>query len=162
MDKTIFKLPDFLEIMIEISTSIWTTKTIVLANGVPLERIGESRRSFWLPLPDGSNQKMDIYRTGIDYLPKVYLDGEKIEIVRRLRWYEKAAGFIPGVLFLGGVLGGICGYYGITANYKILRGEKSNLYKFLAVSGITILTIIIYFILALIYQLISNFLFHNS
>lgn len=129
----------------------------MLVNGKPAEKVGELKRGFLIPLSDGTVKKLEVDRGGLDYIPRVYIDGERFEIGRRLKWYERIIGGLPlFLLFLGGALGGICGIIGLNLNYKILRSEKSVLNKALLITGVTVLSVAAWFILASIFQLIIH------
>jgi hypothetical protein len=51
-------------------------------------------------------------------------------------------------------MGGLCGVIAFIVNHKILRTEKSAMYKEFAIAGITALSVVVYFILAFSFQLI--------
>lgn len=157
MAKVSFQLPDYPDTIIEVSKSFWTGKPSVWVNGQPAKKEGELSRAFLIPLPEGITKKLEVDRGGFDYIPRVYIDGQRIEIGRKLEWYEQILGGIPLLMvFVGGALGALCGVIGFTANYKILRSDKSAIYKGFAIAGITALSVIAYYGLVVILQLIMN------
>ena len=163
MQKVTFGLPNLPDTIIEVSKSFWTGKPTVWVNGKLAEKAGDLSRAFLIPIADGTVKKLEVDRGGIDYIPRVYIDGERIEIARKLKLYELIIGGVPILLlFLGGALGALCGVIGTITNYKVLRSEKSNTYKILSITGITVLSFIANVILAFIFNLIIGSVFKNG
>ena len=157
MRKISFHLPEDPHITIEVGRSIFTGRITVLVNGGPAEKAGELSRAFLIPLSDGTVKKPEVDRGGFDYVPRVYIDGERIEIARRLKWFERMIGGLPILLlFLGGALGAICGMAGVVANYGILRSDKSTINKSLLIVGVTISSVALYFLTAIIFEFIIH------
>lgn len=157
MQKFSISLPNQSDTIIEVSKSLLTGKPTVWINGQLAEKVGGLSRAFLIPLSDGTVKKLEVDRGGIDYIPRVYIDGERIAIARKLKWYELILGGMPLLLLLlGGALGALCGMIAMITNYKVLRSEKSNTVKILLIIGITALSVILYLILILLLRFIIN------
>jgi hypothetical protein len=154
MTKVAFQLPNYPDTIIEVSRSYWTGRIFVWVNGQPAEKEGGLSRAFLIPLPDGVTKKLEVDRGGFDYIPRVYVDGNRIEIGRKLKWYELILGGLPLLMVFGGALGGLCGAIAFTVNFRVLRSDKKAIYKGLTIAGVTALSVIIYFVLAFIFGLL--------
>jgi hypothetical protein len=86
-----------------------------------------------------------------DFAPFLELNGEKIEIVEKLKWYQYTIGGLPLLLiFVGGLIGGGIGG-GLSAyNFSVFRGEDTETMKYVKVIGITILGFVAYFVLSML------------
>ena len=85
---------------------------------------------------------------GID-VPKLSIDGNIINIAEPFKWYEwLLAGFPICLLFIGGALGGGLGAVAVSINTKILRSSLHGVAKFFAALGISLFTVIVFFIIA--------------
>jgi hypothetical protein len=156
MKTATFTLPDYPDVTIDIRQSLWTGKAKVLVNGLPAEKAGELSRAFIIPITDGDSKKLEIDRGGFDIIPRVYIDGEKLELARKLEWYEWLLGGIPFILLYGGALGAMCGLVGFAANCKVMRSNMNTLQKVLSVGGITFASYLSYFIMGVALSLIIH------
>lgn len=75
-----------------------------------------------IPLPDGTVKKLKIVDSIFDYIPRVYIDEERIQIVRKLEWYEK---FLVGMPFLFVFAGGYLGAIGVISIFMAVENLKA-------------------------------------
>ena len=149
-------LQDYPDVVVEIQRSYLTFTTKIFVNGVVAKKAGEQRRAYLIPLPDGLIKEIEVDKGGFDYYPRVYIDGKRIELARKLKWYEKILGGIPLLLIFGGGIGALCGAFATMNNYKILRSNKGILYKAIMMIGFTSMYISIYLGLGIIIGLLFN------
>ena len=91
---------------------------------------------------------LNIYMSKV-VAPFLELNGEKIENVEKLKWYQYAIGGLPMLLiFVGGLIGGGIGG-GLSAyNFSVFRGDNTEVMKYVKVIGITILGFVVYLVLS--------------
>ena len=112
-----------------------------------LEPLQESGKPFPLTMPDGSIRKMFVKSSGLDYVPKVMIDGREIILARKLEWYEYALALLPfALIFVGGALGGLCAVAGLFFNLQIFRTDWPLAVKVLSVLGVSVLAGLAYMI----------------
>ena len=125
----------------EIEHSAMTGKVKITKNGVELKQSTEKGKPFLLIQENGVVEP--------DFAPFLELNGEKIEIVEKLKWYQYAIGGLPMLLiFVGGLIGGGIGG-GLSAyNFSVFRGDNTEVMKYVKVIGITILGFVVYLVLS--------------
>jgi hypothetical protein len=138
---------------IEVSVNFWSGPKL-LVNGEPAQK-GNKRGEMLLQRNDGK-QVAAIWKPqflGLD-VPKLSVDGKTISFVEPLKWYQWAWGGWPVILvFVGGALGAIAGMIGFLLNAKIFRTGLSNMLKYVATGAISILAVVAYSVVALIFSL---------
>lgn len=149
-----FDLPEYQNVHVQIYLSFWTNKPTVTVNGTPIAPTFDNPRAFLLPMPDHTNVKLEFKGFTIDYQPRIFINGKMISIASKLRWYAWIPAILPGFLiFIGGALGGLCAFVGVTTNFKILRSSQESFIKMIAVLGTTIGSILGY---ALLHWILSQ------
>ena len=139
---------------IEVNVSFWTGPKL-LVNGEPAQK-GNKRGELILQRNDGkqvvASWKPQVL--GLD-VPQLIVDGKITNLVEPLKWYKLVWGGLPALLvFLGGALGAIAGMIGFSINTKIFRTEMNDISKYLASGVISVLSVIAYFIAALIFSML--------
>lgn len=146
-----FKLDDKTEI--EIERSSFLGKTQVKVNGESVEKQIEGN---YYPIRQGKGKnkvkQMKILGSSYDGVPRVYIDGEKVQAARKLFWYELLVSCAPLVLvFMGGTLGAVLGATGTVVCLNVIRREYSYFYRLLLILAITLITVALYVFLPYVF-----------
>ena len=97
----------------------------------------------------GNSVELKIKSNGIDPIPQLFINGEKLEIARPLFWYEYLWMGLPIVLvFAGGGLGALFGMIAIYSSARIFRSDRNLISKYVLSALISIGTGLVFFILA--------------
>ena len=133
----------------EIEHSAMTGKVKITKNGVELKQSTEKGKPFLLIQENGVVEHLYVKGSFHDFETFLELNGEKIEIVEKLKWYQYAIGGLPMLLiFVGGLIGGGIGV-GLSAyNFSVFRGDNTEVMKYVKVIGITILGFVVYLVLS--------------
>jgi hypothetical protein len=129
----------------------------VLVNGKPAGK-GPKRGQMLLRKNDGTEviANWQPAMMGFD-VPKLVVGGKVIEIVKPLKWYEMVWSALPILLvFAGGLLGGITGFIGFSANTKVFRSKMNPVVKFMLTAGISVAAVIAYLILGILLYAITG------
>jgi hypothetical protein len=147
-----FTLPDYPNDNFEIERSVMTGKMKLTRNGIELEQSNEKGKPFLLTKDNGTIEQLFVKGSFPDFAPFLELNGEKIEIVEKLKWYQYAIGGLPLLLiFVGGLIGGGIGG-GLSAyNFSVFRGEDTETMKYIKVIGVTILGFVAYLVFSLLF-----------
>jgi hypothetical protein len=139
---------------IEAAVGFWSGPKL-LVNGEPAQK-GSKRGEMILQRNDGkqvlATWKQQIL--GLD-IPQLIVDGKTTNLVEPLKWYQLVWGGLPALLvFMGGALGALAGIIGFSINTKIFRTEMHDVLKYLACGAVSVLSVIAYFIAALIFSML--------
>jgi hypothetical protein len=127
----------------------------LLVNGQPAPK-GKKRGEMALRRTDGREVSAKWASTLVD-LSGVVIDGQKIEFVKPLRWYEYVWCIIPILLiFVGGALGGVVGAIAFFINLRILRSSLNVALRYLLSGGVTVLAVIVASMLAFVFSLLLS------
>lgn len=127
----------------------------LLVNGVEA-RPGAKRGEMVLIRNDGREVTAS-WRNNFFDIPKLIVDGNIVNVVEPLKWYEWVWGGWPIVLlFGGGAIGGLFGALALVFNVKVFRSGQSTLVKYLISGAISITALILYFIFALLFSILLN------
>jgi len=144
-----FALPGSPGSTCRLQKTFWLGRLHVFYRGRPVARSKERGKPFLVPLPDGRTARVVAKGNGLDYLPKLEVDGHPVLLGRPLSSLEYALGGLPLVLmFVGGALGGLAGGLGALCNYRLLRTERAQTVKVLGVIGVTAASAFTYVVLA--------------
>ena len=90
------------------------------------------RRKYRVKDDDGTQNEIILKNRLLDAIPLLIINGNKIEIIRSLKWYEYLWIAIPAVLlFIGGAIGAFLGTVGTLTNSLIFRKFNSKIAKYL-------------------------------
>ena len=147
-----FTLTDYQNDTFEIERSAMTGKVRLTRNGVELEQSDEKGKPFLLRRNNGTTEQLFVKVGSFDIAPFLELNGKKIEIVEKLKWYQYVIGGLPSVLIfiVGGIGGGIAAIL-LIYNFSVFRGDNATIIKYVKVIGITILGFIAYLILTMLF-----------
>jgi hypothetical protein len=112
----------------------------VLVNRQPAPK-GNRRLDVILRRSDGTNVVATLKHRafGLD-VPQLVVDGKTIEVARPLKWYAWVWSALPLLLvFAGGALGGVAGFFGLTINAKIFHSQMNGLVKFVLTAIVSLL-----------------------
>lgn len=147
--KYLFKLDE--KNTLEIDRSFWLGKVRVFFNGT--EVIKQAGEKFFRLKPGRKSEKLlKILGAGIDGVPRAYIDGKRLQLARKLEWYENLVACAPLILvFIGGALGGAIAAVATVFNFSIIRMEKSYAVRLLYIFTVTIASLVIYLGLSYIF-----------
>ena len=142
---------------IEVKPPSFFSGAQLLVNGSPAEK-GPKRGQMCLRKNDGSEVIASWQPTMMGFdLPKLVVDGEVIEIAKPIKWYEMIWSAFPLlIIFVGGLIGGVVGFIGFALNAKVFRSKLNTLVKFLLTAGISILAVVVYFVLAMLFYAVTG------
>jgi hypothetical protein len=85
----------------------------------------------------------------VDPVPTLKIDGEAVNLLEPLQWYEYAWSGLPILLvFAGGALGGLVGGVATMANGRLFRSERGQIAKYGLAGLITAAAVMVFFVLA--------------
>lgn len=85
---------------------------------------------------------------GLD-VPRLEVDGKRINVVEPLKWYEWVWSGLPILLiFVGGAIGAVAGIVAFGVNTQIFRSARSTALKFLLTAAVSALAVVVYVVLA--------------
>jgi hypothetical protein len=141
---------------IEVKSGFWAGPKL-LVNGQPAPK-GSKRGEMLLQRNDGAQitAKWKPQVLGLD-VPQLVADGKTIRLVEPLKWYQLLWGGWPILLiFIGGALGAIAGFIGFLINTRIFRAQMSGILKYVVTGLVSLLAVVAYFVMALIFTLVVN------
>jgi hypothetical protein len=143
---------------IEVQLSTMFAGPKLFVNGQPASK-GPGRSQMILRRNDG-NEIIATWKPmflGLD-VPQLSVNGIIIEVVEPLKWYEWVWSGIPILLiFSGGLIGGVIGFFSFTLSTKIFRSSFSTIGKYLVSAAISIAAVVIFFgIAAVIFGAINE------
>ncbi|SDF51427.1 hypothetical protein SAMN04488542_11219 [Fontibacillus panacisegetis] len=106
---------------------------------------------------NNESKSLDISRHKFTGSPIVLLDGQEIEIAKKLKAYEWVISMLPLLLiFIGGALGGLLGALGFSVNVLLFRSKLPTAVKVILSILVLGVTVITHFVVAgLIYYYIA-------
>jgi len=94
----------------------------IVADGKPAPRKG---RSFTVADNQGAPVIFQLRGNLLDPIPAVVVGDQTIRLARPFAWYEYILVLLPmALLFVGGLLGGLCGGVAVLINARLLRGGE--------------------------------------
>ena len=103
----------------------------------------------------GNEREIRLKGNALDPIPKVEIEGETIELVRPLAWYEYVWMGLPIVLvFAGGAVGAGFGIFAVYSSARIFRGDRSAAAKYVISALISLGAVTAFFVCVLLIQLL--------
>jgi hypothetical protein len=123
----------------------------LLVNGRPAPN-GKKRGQMTLRRDDGREVVATWKPQSLGFdVPSLVVDGQTIQLVEPLKWYQLLWSALPLLLiFGGGALGGLTGAIAAILNTRIFRSNLNTLLQFLVTGGISILAVVVYVVLAIL------------
>ena len=141
---------------IEARVSFWSGPKL-LVNGEPARK-GAKRGEMVLQRNDGKqvSASWKPQLLGLD-VPQLVVEGKTVNLVEPLKWYQWVWGGWPVMLLIvGGALGAITGMIGFAINARVFRTDMSEVLKYVVSGVISILSVVTYFIAALLFAILMN------
>jgi hypothetical protein len=133
--------------------TFWLGRLRLYYRGRQVNRSQEAGKPFLIVLPEGRTARLVVKGNGMDYLPKVEIDGKPYPLGRPLSTLEYLLGGLPLLLmFMGGAIGGLAGGVGAVFNYRLMRTNADTAVKTAGVLGITLASAVVYVVLVLLFQ----------
>jgi hypothetical protein len=125
-------------------------------------RVFGRQRKYKVKDDDGNITDIILRVRFLDAIPLLKINGNKIEIIHSLKWYEYTWIAIPSVLlFMGGAIGGFLGFTGVYTNSIIFRKFNSKIAKYLLTGVNTFMAYFLFFkILFFIWPIIEEINFN--
>lgn len=143
-----FQLPQFPNVNFIMNHSFFTGKQTLLMDNKVVKQLKEKGKPFELLTNNGLKIKAYPKATLPDFVPNLYIDGEKYLIAKPLKWYQHVFGALPVLLlFVGGFLGGILGVTSSIINFSVFRTNKSNIIKYFIILAVNITSLITFYYL---------------
>ncbi len=119
-----------------------------MLDGSPAQK-GNKRGEFSLTRNDGREVVAKFGFNFLDLVPPIIIDGEKINLLEPLKWYQWIwAGWPILLLFAGGALGAVVGVIATNFNVRMFRSGKTAVVQYLAVAGISGVAVALYAMVA--------------
>ena len=126
----------------------------ILLNGTPIKG---KRGKYLLRNSQGQEVALQIKSNHIDPIPKLVIDGEKVQLARDLTWYEYLWMGLPIILVVsGGALGAMIGIGATYSSSRIFRSERGTFSKYLLSSLISIGAIVGFIVVAVVIQILVH------
>ena len=155
--KHTFTLPEFPGSVFEIETSIWTGKSNLWMDEVPVEQSSEKGKPFLIRKADGGYVQAFPKPAFPELFPDLEINGTKHKIVEKLKWYQYALAALPLLLvFAGGAIGGGVGMLGTIFGLQAFRQQGTELANYIKVIAIVVASYILYFSAAAFLHLLIN------
>lgn len=122
----------------------------LIIDGQPASK-GPKRGQLSLRRNDGTEVLAQLKTSFVDPAPKLVIEGETIETAAPLPWHQWLWAALPfALVFAGGALGGLFGGIATIVNGRIFRSNMSEFVKFMVSGVVSIATVIVFFVVALI------------
>lgn len=117
---------------------------------------GEKRGEMLLRRNDGKEVVARFQPAFLD-VPKLEVDGQAIQVVEPLKWYEWIWNGIPLlIVFLGGMIPALIGFAAFSINITLFRSQKNTLTKYGLTALMSFAALAFLLLLAVILSLIAN------
>jgi len=116
----------------------------VFVDGTELKRSSRSRLKYRIPLPDGTDTELEL--TGLWTGLRGTVDGQQLQIERRLARWELALTFLPMVLVgVGGLVGALFAIGASAVNARLARSGLRAPIRAIAMVGVTLIAGALFF-----------------
>lgn len=140
---------------IELQTQGMLSGPKLLVNGKSASK-GAKRGEMLLRRNDGREVIAKFQSAFLD-VPKLQVDGQTIQVVEPLKWYEWAWNGIPLlIVFLGGMMPFLIGFAAFSINATLFRSQKNTLAKYGLTALVSFGALAVLLLLAVILSLVAN------
>jgi hypothetical protein len=123
----------------------------VLLNGKRVERV---KGAYSVRNDAGGEVKLKLQTNFVDSIPAVLINGEKVLVVRALKWYEYVWVGIPILLvFIGGALGGGIGAAATYVNGRLIRSKRGAFSRYALTGLVSVCAALTFAVAAAMFQL---------
>lgn len=136
----------------------------LLFDGQPAPK-GRKGGQFVLRRNDGTEIIAQVRSTmlGFDPAPQLLVDNKKIHVAEPIKWYQWLWSAIPILLlFVGGGLGALCGATALGINARIFRTQRNDFAKYLMTAIVTVASGVVFFLLAIVANIIIDLVFRKN
>jgi len=148
-------LPGFEGQTIEMQSQGMLSGAKLLVNGKPAPK-GPKRGEMLLRRNDGKETIVKFQSAFLD-VPKLQVDGQTVQVVEPLKWYEWAWNAIPLlIVFLGGAIPFLIGFAAFSINATLFRSQKTTLAKYGITALVSFSAVIVLLAVAFVYGLLAN------
>ncbi len=135
--------------------SVISGSSRISVDGVDVARTNAPDRPFVVQLSDRKTATVIVQGRGFDYVPRVLVDGNEIQIAPKLSLLEYLVAALPVLLIvLGGLIGGVIGFGAMALNQWILRRPWPMLGRLGAVLGVSAASFVLMVAVVLLVQAI--------
>lgn len=153
--KYLVDLPGFEGHTIELQAQGILSGAKLLINGKQAPK-GAKRGEMLLRRNDGKDAIVKFQPAFLD-VPKLQVDGQVIQVVEPLKWYEWVWNALPMlIVFLGGMIPFLIGFAAFSINTNLFRSQKNTLAKYGLTALVSFAALAVLLMLALILSLLSN------
>lgn len=109
-------------------------------------RFFKRKRYYHVPTEKGNSHEVILNLRPLDAIPGLIINGDEVEIVRKLTWYEYVLIGLPfSLFFYGGMIGATIGSGTVFTNSILLRKIKHKLLRYsMVVANIIVSVILLY------------------
>lgn len=148
-------LPGFEGQTIELQPAGLITGAKLLVNGEPAPK-GPGRGEMLLRRNDGKDVLVRFKNAFID-IPSLMVEDEIIQVVEPLNWYEWVWNGLPLLMvFGGGVIPILIGFFAFEFNLSIFRAKESSLAKYGLTALVSLAALILFLLVAFGFSFLAN------
>lgn len=130
----------FKEKVLAVKPAGWASSPQLFAGGRQLKKVKGAYKVWG---DNDSEFTIKLKYNFLDPIPKVEINGVIIELATPLKWHEYIWACIPFLWIVsGGAIGAICGITAIISNFRVFRGKRSVLIKYLISGFYTLMSLI--------------------
>jgi hypothetical protein len=143
--------PEFKRQHLTLETASVFSGPKLLLNGMVVKK---QKGRYRVASDSGAEKLIQLKYNLVDPVPGIKIDGEGVNLVEPLQWYEYAWSGLPILLVLtGGALGGLVGGVATMANGRLFRSDRGAVAKYGMSGLITLLAVAVFVMLAVALQL---------
>lgn len=140
---------------IEVQSQGMLSGAKLLVNGKPASK-GTKRGEMLLQRNDG-REVVAKFQTAFLDVSKLEVDGQIIQVVEPLKWYEWAWNALPLLIaFIGGMIPFLIGFAAFSINATLFRSQKNTLAKYGLTALVSFAALAVLLLLAVILSLVAN------
>jgi len=117
---------------------------------------GKGRNTYTLQRDDGKSTTIKLKPSLVYDLPGVEIDGTRIEVVPRLRWFEYILASLPLVLIFGGIPGIVLAVILIVACIRLFRSSLEPATRYIAAGVLSLGVPVLYYIAIFVIVVIAS------
>ncbi len=147
-------LPGVENKQVKLVTSNFYGKPKLFLNDFELQKQNDR---YSITSDSGSPILITLENNFLDPVPKVFANNNQILVAKKIKWYEYIWTGLPILMVLqGGLLGVLFGLISLRLNLNIFRGNRKIIAKYLLTLGISLIFVIGYLSIAMIFTALVN------
>jgi hypothetical protein len=128
------------------TASVFSGPKLLLNDAV----VKKDRGRYSVKSDSGAEKLIQMRYNLIDPVPSLKIDGEAVNLLEPLQWYEHVWSGLPILLvFAGGMLGGLVGGIATMANGRLFRSERGSVAKYGLAGLVTASAVVVFLVLAI-------------